>query len=79
MLLREFEDTQETFFENGSLDPDIEDSIVWSGEVLEVDEATGLTIPFPPVPFCTEMVTAKPIVAAIHGTAPTPADERISG
>lgn len=41
LLLREFEDSQATFFENGSNDPDIDDSIVWSGEVLEVDEATG--------------------------------------
>lgn len=39
VLLREFEDTQATFFENGSLDADIDDSIIWSGEVLEVDEA----------------------------------------
>ena len=41
LLLKEFEDTQATFFENGSIDPEIEDSIVWSGEVLEVDEASG--------------------------------------
>lgn len=41
LLLREFEDSQATFFVNGSIDPDIDDSIVWSGEVLEVDEATG--------------------------------------
>ena len=39
VLLQEFEDSEATFFENGSLDPDIDDSIVWSGEVLEVDEA----------------------------------------
>lgn len=41
LLLQEFEDSQATLFENGSIDPDIDDSIVWSGEVLEVDEATG--------------------------------------
>jgi len=41
ILLSEFEDTQATLFENGSLDPDIDDSILWSGEVLEVDETTG--------------------------------------
>lgn len=41
LLLREFEDSQATIFENDFHDPDIEDSIVWSGEVLEVDEATG--------------------------------------
>ena len=41
LLLKEFEDSQATFFENGSIEPDIDDSIVWSGEVLEVDEATG--------------------------------------
>ncbi|WP_166820077.1 AAA domain-containing protein [Thalassoroseus pseudoceratinae] len=41
LLLREFEDAEDSFFENGSIDPDIDDSIVWSGEVLEVDEATG--------------------------------------
>ncbi|TWU49318.1 AAA domain-containing protein [Rubripirellula reticaptiva] len=41
LLLKEFEDSQATFFENGSIDPDIDDSIVWSGEVLEVDEASG--------------------------------------
>ena len=41
VLLKEFEDSEATFFENGSLDPDIDDSIVWCGEVLEVDEAQG--------------------------------------
>lgn len=41
VLLKEFEGSEATFFENGSLDPDIDDSIVWSGEVLEVDEAEG--------------------------------------
>ncbi|MEZ6087820.1 MAG: hypothetical protein R3C05_07325 [Pirellulaceae bacterium] len=41
LLLKEFEDSEATSFENGSIDPDIDDSIVWSGEVLEVDEATG--------------------------------------
>ena len=41
LRLKEFEESQATFFKNGSLDPEIEDSIVWSGEVLEVDEATG--------------------------------------
>ncbi|MCU7807134.1 MAG: AAA family ATPase [Candidatus Thiodiazotropha sp. (ex Semelilucina semeliformis)] len=41
MLLRDFENTEATFFDNGSLAPDIDDSILWSGEVLEVDEATG--------------------------------------
>ena len=41
LRLKEFEKSQATFFKNGSLDPEIEDSIVWSGEVLEVDEATG--------------------------------------
>jgi hypothetical protein len=40
-LLKEFEDSEATLFVNGSLDPDINDSIVWTGEVLEVDEATG--------------------------------------
>ncbi len=41
LLLTELEDSQATLFLNGSLDPDIEDSILWSGEVLEVDEAAG--------------------------------------
>lgn len=41
MLPREFENTEASFFENGSLAPDIDDSIVWSGEVMELDEATG--------------------------------------
>jgi len=41
LLLEEFEDSQATLFENGFNDPDISDSIVWSGEVLEVDESTG--------------------------------------
>lgn len=41
LLLREFEDSAATAFVNGSIDPDIDDSILWSGEVLEVDEATG--------------------------------------
>ncbi|MCC6511619.1 MAG: AAA family ATPase, partial [Pirellulaceae bacterium] len=41
LLLTEFESSQATRFTNGSLDPAIDDSILWSGEVLEVDEATG--------------------------------------
>ena len=41
LLLKEFEDSEATFFENGYHDPDIEDSILWSGEVLEVDPASG--------------------------------------
>ena len=36
-------------------------------KALEVDETTGATKPMPPVDFCTEMVTPKPIVAAVHG------------
>ena len=41
LLLSEFEDSEDIFNEDGSTDPVIDDSIVWSGEVLEVDEATG--------------------------------------
>ncbi|MEZ5943948.1 MAG: AAA domain-containing protein [Planctomycetaceae bacterium] len=41
LLLTELESSQATLFENGSIDPDVDDSIMWSGEVLEVDEATG--------------------------------------
>lgn len=41
VLLKEFEDSETTLFVSGSLDPDINDSIVRTGEVLEVDEATG--------------------------------------
>jgi hypothetical protein len=39
-LLKEFEDSEATLFVYGSLDPDINESIVWTGEVLKVDEAT---------------------------------------
>ncbi len=41
LLLKEFEDDQRTLFEGEYEDTEIDDSIVWSGEVLEVDEATG--------------------------------------
>jgi len=41
LLLKEFEQDQADMYQHGSLDPDVDDSIVWSGEVLEVDEATG--------------------------------------
>ena len=34
---------------------------------LEIDEATGLNKPLPPIKICHEMVTAKPIIAAVHG------------
>ena len=33
---------------------------------IEVDDA-GIIIPFPPIPLCDEMVTPKPILAAVHG------------
>ena len=33
---------------------------------IEVDE-NGVSIPFPPIELCDNMVTPKPIVAAIHG------------
>lgn len=36
-----FESDHSTLYQHGSLHPDVEDSILWSGEVLEVDEATG--------------------------------------
>ncbi len=36
-------------------------------KAIEVDKVTGGTIPFPPIPLCDELVTPKPIVAAIHG------------
>lgn len=41
LLLKEFEETQADIFQHGSLEADVDDSIVWSGEVLEVDEASG--------------------------------------
>ncbi len=41
LLLKEFEESEATFFENGSVDPEVNDSIVWFGEILEVDETTG--------------------------------------
>ncbi len=41
LLLKEFEDSQADIYQHGSLEPDVDDSIVWSGEVLEVDEAAG--------------------------------------
>ena len=41
LLLKEFEQDQADMYQHGSLDPDVDDSIIWSGEVLEVDEATG--------------------------------------
>ncbi len=41
VLLKEFEQDQADPYLHGSLEPDVDDSIVWSGEILEVDEATG--------------------------------------
>jgi hypothetical protein len=41
LLLTELEAADADLFVHGSLHPDVDDSILWSGEVLEVDEATG--------------------------------------
>ncbi len=41
VVLKECEEHQEAFVDNCYDAPEIDDSIVWSGEVLEVDEATG--------------------------------------
>ena len=41
LLLKEFAEDQKTFFEEKNDDLEIEDSILWSGEILEVDEAAG--------------------------------------
>lgn len=41
LLLKEFADDPKSLFEDGSDDMEIEDSTLWSGEILEVDEATG--------------------------------------
>jgi len=41
LLLKEFADEQKTFFEKENDELEIEDSILWSGEILEVDEAAG--------------------------------------
>ncbi|MCA9075807.1 MAG: AAA family ATPase [Planctomycetaceae bacterium] len=41
LLLKDFEEDQKTLFDGGDDDPEIDDSMIWSGEVLEVDEATG--------------------------------------
>ena len=41
LLLKEFEESQADLYLHGSLDPEVDDSIVWSGELLEVDEASG--------------------------------------
>ena len=41
LLLNEFAEDSEGLFDDGSDVPDIEDSVLWSGEILEVDEAAG--------------------------------------
>lgn len=41
LLLKEFEGSQADIYHHGSLEPDVDDSILWSGEVLEVDETNG--------------------------------------
>ncbi len=41
LLMKDFEDNQKTLFDSEWEDAEIDDSIIWSGEVLEVDEATG--------------------------------------
>lgn len=41
LLLKEFAADQKTFFEEKDDDLEVEDSILWSGEILEVDEAAG--------------------------------------
>lgn len=42
LLLKEFSEDSEGFFDDGPDALDIEDSVLWSGEILEVDEAPGL-------------------------------------
>ncbi len=41
LLLKEFADDQRTSFEEDNADLELDDSVLWSGEVLEVDEAAG--------------------------------------
>lgn len=41
LLLKEFADDPKSPFNAGTDEIEIEDSILWSGEILEVDEATG--------------------------------------
>ena len=41
LVLKEFAENPESVFKDGTDDIEIEDSIVWSGEILEVDEAAG--------------------------------------
>lgn len=41
LLLKAFEESQSENYQQTSVEPEAEDSVVWSGEVLEVDEATG--------------------------------------
>ncbi len=41
LVLKEFADDPKNLFDGGADDPEIEDSILWSGEILEVDEANG--------------------------------------
>ncbi len=41
VLLKEFSSSQAAFSDHTIISPDIDDSILWAGEVLEVDEAAG--------------------------------------
>lgn len=41
ILLKEFSKSEPYIQNDGAVQPDIEDSFLWSGEVIEVDEATG--------------------------------------
>ncbi len=41
LRLKEFAEDEKAFFEEGGKDIETDDSILWSGEILEVDEAKG--------------------------------------
>lgn len=41
LLMKEDSNQQKSLFEQQGDEPEIEDSILWTGEILEVDEATG--------------------------------------
>lgn len=63
LIIKEFEKSQADIYEPGSIEQDVDDSILWSGEVLEVDEATGrifIVVSDPESPPCCGSFYVRP-------------------
>ena len=82
LLLKEFAEDSEGLFDDGSDVPDIEDSVLWSGEILEVDEAAGriyVCVADPEHPPVTGTFYVRPFefLAFLHAIFQHPTFDRI--